>query len=266
LSAGGADIPLSSLPPKRKNENEKKMRICDKCSFEIPEGSKYCPECGDIVDENDVRIEDEKLTGSILRIVCPNCEKQDLYNVDLARNMQNVVCTKCNKDFQSRVVQIRAKRSKSISKKTAREFNIRVINSDGTEDLIHFVNSDNQDFELRSKDIGIFSYKKGKIKIVQNSSIGQYMKVGSGCFIATYVYGKESKEVELLRKFRDEILLPNTLLRYLIEFYYFLSPKLIDIFGDNKTFRKISQMSLNRIINILKRKKKARSEQSAKRQ
>ncbi len=233
------------------------MRICDKCSSEILDDSKFCPECGDKVDENDVHIEDDKLVGKSINIVCPVCEQQSLYNINLLNYSHNLSCSKCKTNFNSRIVQIRAKKSRKLKGKTSRQFDVRVINPDNTEDLISFINPSGQDFELRSKDVGIFTSQKGKMKVVQNSSISKYIKIDSGCFIATYVYGFDSEEVSLLRQYRDDVLLHNVISKSLVSVYYLISPILIKIFGSKQLFQKMSHKFLNYIVERIKKKAKS---------
>jgi ribosomal protein L7/L12 len=51
------------------------------------------------------------------------------------------------------------------------------------------------------------------------------IKTNEGCFIATVCYGDyNSKEVILLRKYRDEVLMNSLSGRAFIRFYYFFSP------------------------------------------
>ena len=52
-------------------------------------------------------------------------------------------------------------------------------------------------------------------------------KSTGGCFIATAVYGSPlAPEVEVFRRFRDDVLLTSSLGTALVEFYYFVSPPL----------------------------------------
>lgn len=60
------------------------------------------------------------------------------------------------------------------------------------------------------------------------------VKKFSSCFIATAVYGDPScKEVRALRRFRDDKLLPTSIGRGFVSFYYFLSPS-IAVWLENK--------------------------------
>lgn len=98
------------------------------------------------------------------------------------------------------------------------------------------------------------SYYKNRLKIIQNYTINTNTRIeDSKCYIATYVYGFESQEVYFLRKFRDELLLEKFNLDFIVKLYYYLSPKIIDIFGENKIFRYFCKMFIDFLIFVLKK-------------
>jgi uncharacterized repeat protein (TIGR02543 family) len=58
------------------------------------------------------------------------------------------------------------------------------------------------------------------------------------CFVATAAYGTDTaKEIDILRKFRDEVLLPNRLGARLISFYYRTSPPIADFISQHEALR-----------------------------
>ena len=59
-----------------------------------------------------------------------------------------------------------------------------------------------------------------------------------GCFIAIAVYGQMTPEVEVLRHFRDEVLLSSAIGRKLVSLYYLFSPHIATLIGKS-TFAKI---------------------------
>jgi len=57
---------------------------------------------------------------------------------------------------------------------------------------------------------------------------------GEGCFIATAAYGTSTaEEIDVLRAFRDEVLLESTLGSQLVEWYYDVSPPVADFISEN---------------------------------
>jgi nitrous oxidase accessory protein NosD len=65
------------------------------------------------------------------------------------------------------------------------------------------------------------------------------------CFIATAAYGSETaEEVEILREFRDAVLLPNSLGSGFVAFYYKVSPPMADLISRHEGLRTIVRVGL----------------------
>jgi hypothetical protein len=113
---------------------------------------------------------------------------------------------------------------------------VRVINRIGQQDLIEF-KSRSSDFELRAGDAAAFSYVGSHLGVVQNLTIHRFMKVVDGCYVATCVYGADSSEVAILRRFRDEVLLRSAAMALGVDIYYWISPRAVRWFGNFTLFR-----------------------------
>jgi len=60
----------------------------------------------------------------------------------------------------------------------------------------------------------------------------------SPCFIATAAYGTPlHKDIDVLRDFRDEYLMPNPAGRAFVKIYYTASPPLADVIRENEWLR-----------------------------
>jgi len=76
---------------------------------------------------------------------------------------------------------------------------------------------------------------------------------GGGCFIASAAYGSGmAKEVNVLKKVRDEYLLTNELGRGFVSAYYRYSPRLADWVAKHPTIRKIVRVGLYPILGLSK--------------
>lgn len=76
----------------------------------------------------------------------------------------------------------------------------------------------------------------------------------SGCYIATMAYGDyDHPQVLELRRFRDDVLLKSKLGTHFVEFYYWISPKMVEIFKDKKNINSAIRRILNLIVKIIKK-------------
>ena len=178
-------------------------------------------------------------------LICPKCKTENSYPIVAALPSYNLVCPSCNAAFLSRIVKIRAKRSRGNRSANRRDSSVRVYAFDGREDLIEFVNAGYHDFELRASDIAIFTYLGSHLKIIQNTTINRYFEVSApSCYLATYIYGPTSVEVALLRHFRDVVLLNSVFLSGSVGIYYRISSVAVSRLGNNKLFRSCTRIVL----------------------
>jgi hypothetical protein len=76
---------------------------------------------------------------------------------------------------------------------------------------------------------------------------------GGGCFIATAAYGTDTaRQLDILREFRDEVLLPNSLGTKLVSLYYKTSPPIADFISQNEVLRTVVRVGfVEPIVKIL---------------
>lgn len=74
-----------------------------------------------------------------------------------------------------------------------------------------------------------------------------------GCFIATAAYGTSmTNELDVLRTFRDDLLIPSAVGYKMVLLYYRVSPPIADIVSKSNTLRIITRCILRPIIIILR--------------
>jgi hypothetical protein len=87
---------------------------------------------------------------------------------------------------------------------------------------------------------------------VRFDEIGFYPVTGY-CFIATAAYGTETAaELNILRDFRDQVLLENTLGSRFVEAYYKVSPPVADFIAKNDFLRAIvREVLVDPVVHLL---------------
>jgi hypothetical protein len=86
------------------------------------------------------------------------------------------------------------------------------------------------------------------------SSSSSSRSSGSGCYIATMVYGDyDHPKVMVLRNYRDEVLLSSIIGRIFVRLYYSISPWLVKILKNNNPTNTFIRKVLNRIINKIQK-------------
>ena len=89
---------------------------------------------------------------------------------------------------------------------------------------------------------------------IRFDEIGLYYEMLSGyCFVATAAYGTEtSTELDILRDFRDQVLLKNATGSRFVEAYYELSPPIADFIAKSDFLRAVvREVFLEPIVNLL---------------
>ncbi len=86
--------------------------------------------------------------------------------------------------------------------------------------------------------------------ILSGDDANTSVDVPSLCFIATASYGKDSGEVGLLCKFRDECLLTNPLGTAFVNAYYKLSPPIADFIRESEPLKAAVRVALKPLVAI----------------
>jgi len=88
---------------------------------------------------------------------------------------------------------------------------------------------------------------------VRFDEIGFWPPMGGFCFIATAAYGTETaSQLDILRDFRDQVLLKNALGSRFVEAYYRLSPPVADFIVRNDFLRAVVREALiDPVVNLL---------------
>gem|GEM_PF-908439 len=106
--------------------------------------------------------------------------------------------------------------------------------------------SDNTVYHFRlvaENDYGLFAGNDMAFQTLESPS--------ENCFIATAAFGSPFEpQVKILRAFRDQFLLPFSWGRYLVEFYYDISPALARTIADHEGFKTLVRTALYPVVGV----------------
>ena len=78
---------------------------------------------------------------------------------------------------------------------------------------------------------------------------------GRMCFIATAAYGTSmAKEIDVLRKWRDESLTKTKSGRLFVNTYYMISPPIANVISKSKSMRTVTRKLLNPLVQYFDKK------------
>lgn len=84
---------------------------------------------------------------------------------------------------------------------------------------------------------------------------GIWVSDNLGCFIATMVYGHyNASEVLVLRRFRDECLIPYFAGRVFVNLYYAISPYMVKVFRNNRFINACFKSMLDPLVAVIAKK------------
>jgi hypothetical protein len=103
---------------------------------------------------------------------------------------------------------------------------------------------------VRIRLLGTGWHEGGEVRF---DDIGFWPPTGGFCFIATAAYGTETaSELDILRDFRDQVLLENALGSRFVEAYYRVSPPVADFIAKNDFLRAVvREVLIDPIVNLL---------------
>ena len=125
----------------------------------------------------------------------------------------------------------------------------------GTEGNFGLVDNDKQieilcKFNKKESRYQIFNISNG-----ENTELENGQSTNGGCYVATCVYGSyDCPQVWALRRYRDFYLDEHWWGRLFIRLYYYISPKIIKLFGKTRWFRTLNKSILDKKVEKLKEK------------
>jgi len=116
---------------------------------------------------------------------------------------------------------------------------------------VEFEETGAEPFHAARGDLLAFLYTDGPVlRGVTNLSGGRtlWVRRGGPCYVATAVYGPEAPELDVLRRWRDEVLLRRPIGRAAVAWYYRASPSLVRWLGGRSRTRQWIRRGLDALV------------------
>lgn len=160
---------------------------------------------------------------------CPNlsCKKVALYALSTRSPSHRFVCSTCRQPFLGYFGEVTGLESKRGPRAVSYVLGVEEIG--GRERRLEFEDASGGQLPVAPRDLVALLYGPGQLLVaVENLSSSRvlWVKPRDNCFVATAVYGPGASELAVLRRFRDERLMPTAAGRLAVRGYYALGPHL----------------------------------------
>jgi hypothetical protein len=164
------------------------------------------------------------------RIACahPTCRAEQEVSFPPSYALHSFTCQRCRQPFSAYLAESREIRSSAAP--FGRRLSFRLEPLGGGASRVQFDDGSPDVFHAARGDLLAFLYTEGPVlRGVINLSTGRtlWRRRTGPCWIATQAYGEGAPELEVLRAFRDQVLLPTTMGRAAVACYDRCSPWMV---------------------------------------
>ncbi len=164
------------------------------------------------------------------RVACahPTCRAEQEVSFPPSYALHGFTCQRCRQPFSAYLAESRELRSTAAP--FGRRLSFRLEPLGGGASRVQFDDGSPDPFPAARGDLLAFLYTEGPVlRGVTNLSTGRtlWRRRTGPCWIATQAYGEGARELEVLRAFRDEVLLPTRMGRAAVACYDRSSPWLV---------------------------------------
>jgi hypothetical protein len=164
------------------------------------------------------------------RIACahPGCRAEQEVSFPPTYALHRFTCVRCRQPFSAYLAESREVRS--LSTPFGRRLSFRLEPLGGGGSRVEFDDGSPEQFHAARGDLLAFLYTEGPVlRGVTNLSSGRtlWRRRSGPCWIATQAYGEGARELDVLRTWRDEVLLPARMGRMAVACYDRCSPRMV---------------------------------------
>ena len=164
------------------------------------------------------------------RLACahPSCRAEQEVSFPPTYALHSFTCVRCRQPFQAYLAESREVRSTAAPFGRRLSFRLEPLGGGGAR--VEFDDGSPEPFHAARGDLLAFLYTDGPVlRGVTNLSSGRtlWRRRTGPCWIATQAYGEGAAELDTLRTWRDEVLLPTRMGRAVVACYDRCSPWMV---------------------------------------
>lgn len=187
-----------------------------------------------------------------VKLPCPSCRKVSEFSLS-PRNAEHVYrCVHCAAEFTAYVAEVR---SVEVQRQgSRRHYAFRLSELSGVSTRVDVEDASAGELQVARNDLLAFLYQpRSVLRGVLNLSSSRVLWLSSSgpCFVATVAFGEGTAELTVLRRFRDEALLPTPPGRLFVRAYYAAGPSLAALVGARPSARAATRWLLGHVVHHL---------------
>lgn len=191
----------------------------------------------------------------LVKLACPGCRKPGDFSFAPQHAMHRFVCMHCAQPFTAYFAETRAVEVYQVGR-ARRRYVFRVEELTGAQTRVEFIDTTNGELVAARRDLLAFLYApelvlRGVLNL--NSSRVLWLPWGGPCFVATVAFGEGAPQLDVLRRFRDEVLLRTPPGRRFVDWYYREGPALACIVAARPWLQAATRAGLGVVTNVIAR-------------
>lgn len=187
-----------------------------------------------------------------VKLPCPSCRKVSEVSFSPRVATHQFGCTHCAAQWTAYFGEVR---SVEIARRgNRRTYSFRLTELGGPQTRLEVEDASSGELQVARHDLLAFLYlPRSMLRGVLNLSSSRVLWLTSGgpCFVATVAFGEGAPELEVLRRFRDRVLLPNAPGRRFVALYYRHGPPLARAIVARPGLRRGTRQLLRLVVRTL---------------
>jgi hypothetical protein len=186
------------------------------------------------------------------KLACFSCRKVSDFELRPTRATHHVKCEHCHRAFTAYLGKLKSLEVTSTAR-GRRSYVFRLDDLEGIPTRIEFDDASMNELAASRRDLLAFVYApEVMLRAVINLNSGRvlWLPVGGPCFVATVAFGPDARELDVLRRVRDEWLLRSRGGARFVKWYYAHGPRLARAVARHPRLRAGVKRALGVIVEI----------------